>query len=312
MAIQITEINDQIFGKCVRMENNVIDLLVSVSFGPRILSFGFSKEENIFWNDPNRLHKNTAPEIAEAYGEGSCFYEYGGHRIGLAPARMPDSYYPDNDPVTYALRPDGVLFTPPPQRHNDIQTNLELVLSPESPDLMVVHSVINIGKEKRHLALWPVTMLQPGGTAILPQNLAEEAPELPNRVLTLWPGSSIRDSRLILGDRYLSVQHSPRPDHKRLIVGTNNLDGWMAYVYKQTTFVKRYVHNPRISYPNHNSSCRIYTDNDFIQLESISPMYGLDPGQAIRHVENFSLYHTPVLPQNPQDFEISQFIDHLK
>ena len=311
MAIQINETDDPVLGKYVCIENGILRIVVSISYGPRILSLSFVGEENIFWHDSELTRKTTAVEITDAYGPGSCFYEYGGHRLWIAPPRMPQTYYPDNEPVTYAIRPEGVLFTPPPQRRNGLQTSLELVLSPEAPNLMVIHSVENVGKEKSHLALWPITMLRPGGVVILPQNNEETAADLPDRVLTLWPGSNIRDSRLTLGNRYIFIRHAVLPDEHPLILGTNNTAGWLAYAIGGTVLMKSYVHNPNISYPNHNCSCRVYTGDNFVQLESISPMYGLDPGQATRHVENFTLYHSDAWPQNAEESTIQGFIDKL-
>ena len=312
VAIQINETDDPILGKCVYIQNSLLRIVVSISYGPRILSLGFTGEENIFWYDSGLTRKTAAAEMAEAYGPGACFYEYGGHRLWAAPPRMPETYYPDNDPVTYTIRPEGVLFTPPPQRCNGLQTSLELVLSPEAPNLMVIHSAENLGKEKSHLALWPITMLRPGGTVVLPQNNEEADGNLPDRVLTLWPGSNICDPRLTLGNRYILIRHAALPGEHPLILGTNNTSGWLAYALEGTVLVKRYVHNPNISYPNHNCSCRVYAGDSFVQLESISPMYGLEPGQAIRHVENFTLYHSDALPQNPKESAIQSFIDNLR
>ena len=116
---------------------------------------------------------------------------------------MPESYFPDNDPVIYALLPDGVTFSSAKQKNNDVQTRLEIVMGDNTSDVMLVHSVKNFSKERQMLSLWPITMVRGGGLEIIPQNRADEDDELlPNRVLTFWPYTDPRDERLYVGNRF--------------------------------------------------------------------------------------------------------------
>ncbi|HJS19637.1 MAG TPA: hypothetical protein VJ785_12885, partial [Anaerolineales bacterium] len=58
--------------ECVALENDSLRLLVTRSVGPRIISFGFQGEENLFAELPNF--------VTECPGTG-IFHFYGGHRL---------------------------------------------------------------------------------------------------------------------------------------------------------------------------------------------------------------------------------------
>lgn len=126
--MDLKEIDFENYGKCVQLSNGVIDLVVTIDCGPRVVRFGFIGNENILYNDLDRKFKVQNEFMDDYYSEGAACYFYGGHRLWLAPERMPESYFPDNDPVIYALLPDGVTFSSAKQKNNDVQTRLEIVM----------------------------------------------------------------------------------------------------------------------------------------------------------------------------------------
>ena len=146
--MDLKEIDFENYGKCVQLSNGVIDLVVTIDCGPRIVRFGFIGNENILYNDLDRKFKVQNEFMDDYYSEGAACYFYGGHRLWLAPERMPESYFPDNDPVIYALLPDGVTFSSAKQKNNDVQTRLEIVMGDNTSDVMLVHSVKDVYKRQ--------------------------------------------------------------------------------------------------------------------------------------------------------------------
>jgi hypothetical protein len=72
---------------CLRLENALVDVVITTDVGPRIIRYGFLGEENEF------------AELEEHAGQsgGKEWRMYGGHRLWHAPESLPRSYYPDNE-----------------------------------------------------------------------------------------------------------------------------------------------------------------------------------------------------------------------
>lgn len=309
MSIEIKEINDQNFGKCLSISNGLIEVSVTIDVGPRIIRFGKIGGPNLLYNDTQREYVVKNESIESFYGEDSEFCLYGGHRLWLSPERMPQSYYPDNTPVMYTPLPDGASFTPPPQRVRDLQLSMEIMMSQSALDIMVVHTLTNVSVDRRNLALWAITDLAPGGTMIIPQN-KNDTHTLPNRSLSFWPYCSMRDSRFFMGDNYITLRSSC-DSGKAFKLGTNNHAGWAAYVNDGYTFVKRYVHNMEAKYPDFASSFEAYTDKNYISMETLSPLYTIEPREQVRHVENWSLFDTNSIPNSRDEADIDAFVNQL-
>lgn len=308
--MEIKEIDYENYGNCVEMTNGVIDVVVTVDFGPRIVRFGFVGCENVFYNDLDRKYSTHSENFSSLFGKNSVFYPYGGHRVWLSPSRAGHAFYPDNFPVAYSILPDGVVFTPPKQKHSDIQYGFEIVMGEDASDVMVIHTAKNCSKELQAFGLWPITMVNGGGVAILPQNRDNTEGLQPNRILTFWPGTDIHDPRIVCGGRYLTLTHEP--EGEPLKIGINNVFGWIAYVGKNYTLMKRFVHNPQAAYPDFGCSSEIELQSDYAELASLSPIYRVEPGEAIKHVENLSLFKT-TNSVNPADEDgIARYIDNLK
>jgi hypothetical protein len=308
--LEIKEIDHDKFGHCVMMTNGIIDVVVTVDFGPRIIHFGFSGDENIFYCDPERTYHIPEADPENAEDPGQTFYYYGGHRLWLSYGRLPKEIFPDNDPVVYTILPDGVRFLQPKQKITGIQAGFEIIMGSDAADIMVVHTAKNTSKETQPCGLWPVTMLAGDGVAVLPQNTDTGNPYRPNRTFVLWPGTDCHDERIFFGNRFLTVQKTEAP-HGPLKIGINNVIGWAAFVGSRFTFMKRFIYSPQGVYPDFGSSCEICVENDFTELQSLSPMYRIEPGQEIRHVENLSVYrnHNSIDPLNEDGIE--KYIENL-
>ena len=94
-GIEISKIKHEVFGNCMKMSNGIIELWITLDFGPRVIHFSRIGKENVFCED-----KKMSPigEPYEVYG-GELSKLYGGHRLWVSPEILPRCYYPDNKPV---------------------------------------------------------------------------------------------------------------------------------------------------------------------------------------------------------------------
>ena len=307
-TLEVKEINYQCFGKCVKISNGIIDAIVTINLGPRIVFFGLTGEENIFYEDSNRAYRITTE--VQTTGNDTTFYYYGGHRLWLSTERSAKSGLPDNEPVVYSVLSDSVRFIPPKQDASAFQTGMEIVMGEGAADTMIVHTAKNCSKEVQTCGISAITMLSGDGLLILPQNTEDDITFRPNRSIVLWPGTDIRDERLHLGNRYLSVRQETGCS-KLLKVGSNNILGWAAFVGRKYTFLKRYVHNPQAVYPDFGSSCEFSLHPDFAEIQSLSPVYRVEPGMGIKHVENLSIFRTHTCVDPEDEDGIERYINNL-
>ncbi|HEX2986365.1 MAG TPA: hypothetical protein VHO71_06080 [Caproiciproducens sp.] len=311
MSVEVKEIHFENFGRCVQISNGLIDVVVTIDLGPRIIRLGFLNEPNVLFNDLERKYVNRSEKLSERYGKDAVFYSYGGHRVWLSPERMPETYYPDNEPVIYGILPGGVSFTPGKQKRNEMQLGFEVMLGDGASDIMVVHTAKNCSKEKQTCALWALTMANGGGIEIIPQNReSSDNHLLPNRILAAWPYTNLHDERISVTNKFITITHNPERDDP-LKLGTNNVLGWAAYCNGGYTLVKRFIHNSQASYPDFGCSYETYLNQDYVVMETLSPLYIIEPGEGIRHVENLSLFRTE--ESCPVDEEsIDQYMAQLK
>ena len=310
LAIEIKEVHYDAWGNCLRLSNGFIETIVSIDYGPRVVSFRLTEGKNVLFEDLDQSYTVSGPEMDEHYGTGAVFYRRGGHLGSVAPIRIPESFFPDNSSVVYAVRPDGVSLVSPREKSDGLKLTTEILMGDGASDIMIVHSIKNTSHERKKLAVWSSTALREGGLEIIPQNFGDASIFQPNRILALWPGTTLSDSRLYAGERYLTIRQDTACK-KDFVLGVNNVTGWAAYVLPDTTLVKRYVHDEASFYPNHDCSFRTRVTDAFAELDSFSPIYVVEPGEGIRHVDNLSLFATRNGVNGTDENSIESFMQKL-
>ena len=302
----------------VHLRNDRLHLVASTGFGPRILHLGAPGERNLFWLDPAWRGR-----IADDATDG--WVNYGGHRLWHAPEVDPRTYQPDNAPIDVeALRGDersrgadgasdsetadgdpgggaGVRLRAPVETTTGIAKTVEIRLDAEAPRATVRHRLENVGPWPIDVAPWALSVMAPGGTAIVP--LPPRGPFgpdglLPTGRLVLWRYTDLSDPRWRFGRRFVLLQHGDGPPQK---AGYAVPDGWAAYAIDGALFVKRFAFDPEARYPDAGSSVETYTDASFLELETLGPLSTLAPGATVEHVETWELHEDVPVPRSDDD-----------
>lgn len=263
---------------CVSLENKTINLLVTRSVGPRVISLLLNGGENIL---------AELPDFVTKLPDGSTFHFYGGHRLWHAPENMPRTYTRDDGPVGILPTKNGLLVTQPVDDQTGIEKSIHLSLVEERARVIVHHKLTNRGLQAVECAPWAITQLKTGGVAILPQSL-EQSGVLPNRSLALWPYTDIANPHVTWGNRHILV----RAEMGEMIykIGFPNPRGWLAYWRAGTLFVKWASYDPQASYYDFNSSSECYCNHRFLELETLAPVTKLEPGASVSHTETWELF----------------------
>ena len=70
-------------------------------------------------------------------------------------------------------------------------------------------------------------------------------------------------------------------------IGYNCEDGWIAYQNKGVTFIKKFEHMIDGEYPDNGCSAECYTNDQMQEMETLSPLYELAPGESITYAEEW-------------------------
>ncbi len=175
-----------------------LELDVLETAGPRIVRLKYRGSANLLAEVPDY-------SIPTPYGD----YRYlGGHRLWYAPEGMPRSYIPDDEGLTLSSTPSGVILDGKTEPGSGMHKRIEIRLNPRQPQVTLIHTLSNESLWEVELAPWAVTMFRLGGLAILPSQVEQPDPHdlLPDRLISLWAYSRIRDPRLHLRDGFIAVQ----------------------------------------------------------------------------------------------------------
>ena len=289
-----------------RIFNPTVELVVLADVGPRIISYGFRNGENV-------LHE--VPEHAGLTG-GREFRLYGGHRLWRWP-ELASTYFPDNFPVAVSEDGNSVRLTAPLENEapgNGLQKQLRIQLEDRGSRVMVEHSITNRNDHAIELAPWAPTMMKPGGRAILP---------LPPRAamdqdhfqsvgpLTLWSFTDFADPRWALGTEYIQLEQQANPAGRfpEQMTGIYNPAGWGAYFVDGMLFVKHAPASPDAAYPDFGCNFEVFTNPEFLELETLGPKVRLEPGGSTSHTERWMLFRN--VPGGNDDLWIQREIAPL-
>lgn len=270
-----------------RLSNGTVELIVLADVGPRIVRYGFCGAENILF------------EVAGDAGltGGTDFRLYGGHRLWVWP-EVARTYFPDNRPVSVRQNGDTLCCTGPVEDSapgTNLQKELEITIDKTGTRVSVTHRIINRGRSATELAIWCPTMMHAGGRAILPlpPRVAMDAEHFQSvGPLTLWSFTDLADPRWILGTEFIQLRQEPSPKGRfpEQMTGIFDPAGWGAYYSAGTLFVKRAAPIAGAAYPDFGCNFEIFTNPEFLELESLAPVVELHPGENTSHTEVWNLY----------------------
>ena len=287
MAIQTERINYRGWGEVVLIANDVVEILVLINVGPRILRYGFIGGEN-------QLHEFSEQSSLAKDGQ---YHSYAGHRLWVSP-EVERTYYPDNFPVQVTPVGDAVKFTAPVESAppgTSLQKEIELQLAREGTQVTLTHRITNRSTVATEMAPWALTVMEAGGRAILPlapRHAMDKQHLLPESVMALWSYTDLVDSRWTFGTRYVQLTTEPSPSarFREQMLGIYNPLGWAAYFRNRNLFVKRAAVEAAGIYPDFGCNFETYTEPGFLELETLAPLRTLKPGDTAEHTERWWLY----------------------
>jgi hypothetical protein len=264
---------------CVRIANDTIEVIATTTMGPRLLKCAFLGGPNLF---------GEYPQLSTSTSDGN-WKPIGGHRLWAAPELMPGSYARDDQRIKWEAH-DCTIRLWQPTDPAGLEKRMTVTLADRGPQVNVTHELCNRTRWPIEIAAWALTIMRPGGLAILPQPVFRSHDEAlrPVRVMALWPFTDLSDDRWSFGRHLITLTARPdRPTPQK--IGIRNERGWSACVWPDALFIKHATLIPSATYPDGGVNNEVYTEGAFLELETLGPTSRLEPGESATHAELWSL-----------------------
>jgi hypothetical protein len=285
---------------CYRLSNGESELIVTSDVGPRVMRYGFVGGQNLF------------VEIADQLGRsGEAWWAMrGGHRLWAAPEVKPDTYALDNGPVKATVTGGGIALLQPVEPETGLQKEMALTYEPGG-GVAVTHRITNKGNRSRRLAAWALSQMAKGGMGIVafPARGSHTEQLLPTNPLVMWAYTNFADKRWLFTNKYIILRQDPAEQSPQK-TGLFNVDTRAAYLLGSDLFIKRCQADANAVYPDFHCSFEIFTNGDFLELETLGPLADLAPGATLEHVERWSL-HANVHLSSITESEIERVVQPL-
>jgi hypothetical protein len=275
-----TQVEYKGWKNCYSYKDNTLTIIITGDIGPRIIFFGTPQGTNQFY------------EVEEDSGQtgGTNFRFYGGHRFWTAPEDRIRTYIPDNSSVKIVIDKNRLIASGNSEP-NGIQKTVEIEPQENAHQVKITHTLENKGDQPLELAPWGLSMMHAGGTAIipLPPKVSHADHLTPTLSYALWGYTDITDSRWGWGEQFVFLrqdEHIEAPQKLGLHSGQN----WAAYLNHGTLFIKMTKYNKETTYPDYGSHWEFFTNNYFLELETLGGLSVIQPGQQVTHVEYWALF----------------------
>jgi hypothetical protein len=294
-GVTVEEIEYKGWKHNLRISNGDAELIVTLDVGPRVISYKLKDGKNIFKNFDEQMGKSGEKD----------WQIRGGLRLWVGPEDVTRTYFPDNGPVRHFEYPqsrerDGSLigFRPAPEKEYGIQKEMSVELKSKGSAVRIAYTITNIGDKPTDLTAWLPSVMAPGGVEIIPlpahhPHPGPVKPETkpadygPSETMVLWPYFDFTDKRWSLGSKYITLRQDSKKGPTKL--GFNHRLGWVGYLNSGTLFVKRFGYKEGAKYPDDGCNYETFSNEQFLEMESLGPVTTLKPGEKVELVENWDL-----------------------
>ena len=268
------------YGRLLWMTNGSVEAAAALDHGLRIMVLRCVGMENILYRQPDDLSDGLVTQQG--------WRLYGGHRFWTSP-ESDESYYPDNDPVTYTIESESVLLTQKADPWTGFCKQLRLSFCDDGA-LKAEHILTNRNAHPVRAAAWGVTTLKGGGVARIPC-AGQPGGYAPTRSLSLWFDTSLGDSRLSFEKDTVVGRHLPC--EQKLKIGVYSPQGRISMENAGQKLEISFPVHPMERCPDHGSNAELYLDRYIMELETLGEFTELAPGASVTHTEHW--YVTPTI-----------------
>ena len=275
MAMKWVEQTHPYFGKCLYITNNIVELRIPLSYGIRIGHFSLCGDENVFYEQPHDMQELATPEGWRVRG---------GHRLWVAP-EGDETYYPDNAPIHYKISGDSVLLTQQDDPWLQAKKSIRITFGADD-SVQVDHCIENTANADRTCSLWAVTSVAPGGIQHIPLKTYDGG-AMPRHWISMWSYTDLGDYRAKYSREEILLTHEPI--QQKYKIGVDRPNGPVWYENGGVIFEKEFPVIQEDIYPDKDVSYETFMCQHMVEMESLSALRTLAPGEKCEHTEIWRL-----------------------
>jgi hypothetical protein len=275
--VSVTEVEYGKWPGAWKIGNGKCQMIIVPQVG-RVMSFSLTGGPNLLWNNPAILGQ-TVPK------DDNTWHNFGGDKVWPTQQDWwikytdrngwPPPYSFDGAAQSAQRIEGGVRMTSPKSPEFGTRTIREFVMDRDQPLVRVRQWFAKEDGKPVTMSLWTVSQVRTPDYALLPAVAKQYKPlgeVVPDALKQSGGAVSIRNNR----DKPQKIGVAPDKDAKY---------NWVAAVFANVTLVEsRLVRQGQ--YPDGNCPGEIYTaparDGSYVELEMLSPMTDLKPGQTLR------------------------------
>lgn len=264
-----------VFGRSLFAENGCVEIIIPLEFGLRIGHFSLIGEKNVFFEQPNDMTDLSTPEGWRVRG---------GHRMWLAP-ESEKMYFPDNAPISYEIQGDAIVLTQKEDPWLHVIKSIRVEFG-DGAKVTVTNRVKNTSDAPIRCSVWAISSMAPGGVEDITFDLREGGYDHWHRV-SMWDYTSLGDPRAQYRRDGIRLTHVPM--EQKYKIGVGHPYGPVRYQNNGITFVKSFEVHLDKEYPDANVSFETFMCKHMVEIESLSPLMTIAPGETGAHTEIWSL-----------------------
>jgi hypothetical protein len=269
-------------GDVVWIETADLEIGAATSFGPRIMWCSRPGESNLL--------AELGDDVTLDAGNGRRYRPRGGHRLWVGP-ELPELTYQTDDARVAAIRTDSSLKVSSRADDFGLVKSIEVTPTPGEAEVVVEHTIKATASTTLDIAPWAITLLRPGGTAVMP--LGRPGGPVSRRQaahsLVFWPYTEPDHPTVRVGRTEVTIASGVERPTK---LGTPLNRGWLAYIADDVVFVKRTaVHGDR--FVDLGATGQIHVTHYAVQLETLGPITPVANDGLIHHRETWSIHDRP-------------------
>ena len=288
----ITKINYKGWEGSYKLSNQEIELVVVPKIA-RIMSCSFKGEGNILWQDSNLEGRVEDMNYKE-------WLNYGGYKLWNAPQSAwgwPPDPSLDRGPCKVETKGDHtIILTGMKSKNMGIRFTREIRIFEKSNKVQIKQIMENISDKDVEWGIWEVTQLLPKGRALLP--LSSDKKYWDKDEASKHEDWDIREEEEMIYFTHNSAKG-------KVFVMTDK--GWIAYELDGVVYIKTFKSILDKPYPEGESNIELFSDDNYIELEVVSPLIHLKPGEKYTFTENWHLFRVDK-PSSTNE-ELREFIE---
>ena len=272
--------------------------VVAVPEVGRIMHYGFSGGENVLWVNPESAGAVNASGGPAMVGGEPGWISYGGDRIWpteedrfeeVNGARRPPDYFIDGIPWAGRVEDGEIVMTSPVSEFCGARVIRRVSLDGDSARVTIRQTLEKVRPGRRAeiepipLTLWNISTMRLPEQIFFPLNARSR---FPGRFLApVWPDAVNHGADNTTIEDGLGVFLPAGVDQK---VGAD-APGWIAAIVGDDVFAQFFRFDPEAAYPDGGTSATGYLNPRIGEIECLSPMARLKPGESLEHAVRWDL-----------------------